>query len=170
MEDARDAAVKSAEKVAEFERRLSHRQTEAHTLKKALFQYKHQIANLSQEIEIQRQRMMKAGIIQEAHSIIVDNKNGGAAAGVGDMGKKSGSTTQQDGLDEDYEFEEEEEQRGNGINDGGRGGGGDGGGLYNENNDDVYDAQNARRGQDAGLQRGSAGNGDFEREESDFAA
>jgi uncharacterized coiled-coil protein SlyX len=57
-------------RVTELEHRLANRQTEAHVLKKALDQYKHQIANLTQELDILRGRMKKAGIIQEAHSIL----------------------------------------------------------------------------------------------------
>ena len=57
-------------RVTELERRLSNRQTEAHVLKKALDQYKHQIANLTQELDILRSRMKRAGLIQEAHSVL----------------------------------------------------------------------------------------------------
>lgn len=72
-------------RVAELERRLSNRQAEAHVLKKALDQYKHQIANLTQELDILRGRMKKAGIIQNAHSVSLHSASigGGDAAGNG---------------------------------------------------------------------------------------
>jgi uncharacterized coiled-coil protein SlyX len=77
-------------RVAELERRLSNRQAEAHVLKKALDQYKHQIANLTQELDILRGRMKKAGLIKEAHSVLPHSATDGGAGG---MGNDSGEDT-----------------------------------------------------------------------------
>jgi hypothetical protein len=50
-------------------------------LKKALDQYKHQIANLTQELDILRSRMRKAGIIQDAHSVLPHSATNGGIGG-----------------------------------------------------------------------------------------
>ncbi len=71
-------------RAGELERRLSNRQTEAHVLKKALDQYKHQIANLTQELDILRGRMKKAGLIQEAHSVLPHSNSSTTDSGSGD--------------------------------------------------------------------------------------
>jgi len=79
------SVLKVAEaRVAELERRLSNRQAEAHVLKKALYQYKHQIANLTQELDILRKRMKKAGIIQEARSVLPHSATADGVDGMGD--------------------------------------------------------------------------------------